>query len=220
LNTVYYTMMDSRSNLWLGTRYLGLLRKDAESGLWETIIQRNYFSASAPFSVNCMIEDGFNHIWVGTTEGLIRLMYDYEKAQYTMEAVLPDDDDSSSIDGRNITSLLIDSERALWITSEDGGINRLVSGLMDDSKLEFEVLNKLPGFPLNFRSRGANIIVEDTKNMLWIGTCSDGIFQYDRNTGKVKSWSNILDLIGNTVYNIIQDESNYYGLPPTKDWFV
>jgi len=216
LNSVFYTMKDSRSNLWLGTRYLGLLRKDSESGSWETIIPRTFFSEGAPFSVNCMLEDGFNHIWVGTTEGLIRLMYDYDIAQYKIEAIIPDASDPTSIIGKNITSLLIDTEQVLWITTEDGGINRLVSGLRDDSNLAFENFDKVSGIPVNLRSNGANVIVEDDNNKLWIGTCSDGIIQYDRISGKVKTWSNILDLIGSSVYNIILDESNFLWLTTNK----
>jgi len=206
LNSVFYSMQDSRSNLWLGTRYLGLLRKDTESESWETIIPRTFFSEGAPFSVNCMLEDRFNHIWVGTSEGLIRLNYNYDTGQYGIEVISPDDTNPTSIEGKNITSILIDSDQDLWITTEEGGINRLISDLMDDSNLEFENLN----------NKGANVIMEDDRRMLWIGTCSDGIIQYDRVSGEFKSWSNIIDLIGNSVYNIIPDESNILWLTTNK----
>ena len=216
INTVLSSMKDSRSNLWLGTRYLGLLRKDAEEGTWETIIQRNFFSESAPFSVNCMLEDRFNHIWVGTTEGLIRLIYDYEQGKYDIETITPEGEHPSSIEGKNITSILIDSKQVLWVTTEDGGINRLISGLRDDSMPVFEYFDNASGGDITLRNKGAHVIVEDKDQMLWIGTCSDGIIQFDRASGKFKSWLNIIDLVGNSVYNIITDESNVLWLTTNK----
>ena len=216
INTVLTSMKDSRSNLWLGTRYMGLLRKDAEDGSWDTIIQRNFFSEGAPFSVNCMLEDRFNHIWVGTTEGLIRLIYDYEQEEYTIETITPDRENSSSIEGKIITSILIDSKQVLWITTEDGGINRLTSGLRDNSMPEFEYFDNTSSKDITPRNKGAHVIVEDQNHMLWIGTCSDGIIQFDRTSGKFKSWSNIIDLVGTSVYNIIPDESNVLWLTTNK----
>lgn len=216
LNSVLTALKDSRSNLWLGTRYLGLLRKDAESGTWDTIIQRNFFSESAPFSVTCMLEDKFNHMWIGTTEGLIRLVYNYDSEQYTIETITTDQENPGSLKGENVTSVFIDSEHVLWITTEDGGINRLVNGLRDDSDLEFENFNHVSGQEKNPGGKGANVIVEDDQHMLWIGTCSDGILQYDRGTGRFKSWSNIIDLIGSSVYNIIPDEANVIWLTTNK----
>jgi len=216
INTVLTAMSDSRSNLWLGTRYLGLWRKDAENGSWETIIQRNYFSEGAPFSVTCMLEDKFNHLWVGTTDGLIRLIYNYDQGLYKVETFRPDHTNPLSIKGKNITSIFIDSEQVLWITTEDGGINRLVSGLMHDSNLEFENLDYTFGVNRDPGNRGANVIVEDNMHMLWIGTCSNGIIQYDRVSGKFNSWSNIIDLIGRSVNNIIPEESNVLWLTTNK----
>ncbi len=216
LNTIYYILRDSRSNLWLGSRYYGLLKKDGNTGEWETVIPRNYFSVNALFSVLYIKEDRFNHLWVGTTEGLLRLTYNYEIDQYDIVTILPDSNKPYSISGKNITSILIDSEKSLWVTTEDGGLNKLKNNLQDDSQFEFENYNITTKDKIALKSNTINVITEDSKNRIWVGTGSNGVLQYDRTTGVFKSFPEIEELIGVSVYNIIPDESDFLWLTTNK----
>ena len=210
LNTVFCIIKDSRENLWIGTRYVGLFKKDAKSGKWENIIPRTFFSPvapiSAPISVNCIVEDNFNCLWVGTSEGLIKLVYDHSINSYKIFTYFPEKDNPHQISGKNITSMLIDSQQVLWVATEDGGISRLTSNLKDHSSLKFENYNYSSTSKLKLNSNSINAIVEDSKNRIWIGTGSNGIIQYVRNTNSFKYYTNIIELIGNTVYNLIPDD--------------
>lgn len=210
MNAVYCILKDSRENLWIGTRYIGLYKKDAVTGKWENIIPRTFFSPgapiSAPISINCILEDNFNCLWVGTSEGLIKLVYMHENNSYKTYKYLPEKGNSTSIGGKNITSLLIDSEQTLWIATEDGGISRLTNNLKDHSGLKFENYNYSPQSKLRLNSNSINVIVEDNKNRIWLGTGTNSIIQYDRKTNSFKYFNSITELIGNTVYNLIPDD--------------
>ena len=210
LNSVFCILKDSRENLWIGTRYTGLFKKDTKTGNWENIIPRSFFSPdvpiSAPISINCILEDNFNCLWVGTSEGLIKLVYKYETNSYHIFKYLPDRDNPNSIGGKNITSMLIDSEQVLWIATEDGGISRLTSNLKDHSPLKFEIYNYSVPSKLRLNSNSINAVVEDNQRRIWIGTGTNGIIQYDRNTNSFKYYNSIIELIGNTVYSIVPDD--------------
>jgi signal transduction histidine kinase/ligand-binding sensor domain-containing protein/DNA-binding response OmpR family regulator len=215
LNTVFCAIKDSRSNLWLGTRYLGLLRKDAENGAWQSIIPRDFFSTYAPYSVNCLLEDKFNHLWVGTTEGLLKLTFDYEQGRYNINIYLNDSSNHSLESGNNITSLLIDSDQILWVATEDAGLYKLKSNLNDDSKLEFINFDNKTS-DINLSNNTIHSIVEDSRKRVWIGTSSNGIILYDRKTKTFRSFPDIQELIGLSVYNIIPDESDILWLTTSK----
>lgn len=210
LNSVFCMLKDSRENLWIGTRYVGLFKKDAKSGKWENIIPRSFFSPvvpnSAPVSVNCILEDNYNCLWVGTNEGLIKLVYNHSNNSYETFTYFPENENPGSIGGKNITSMLIDSEQILWIATEDGGISKLTSNLKELSPLKFEVFNNSIQSRLKLNSNSINIIIEDENKRIWIGTGTNGIIQYDRTLHSFKYYTDITELIGNTVYNLVPDD--------------
>lgn len=210
LNTVFCILRDSRENLWIGTRYVGLFKKDAKTGKWENIIPRTFFSPvaplSAPISINCILEDNFNCLWVGTSEGLIKLVYNHSNNSYDIYTCYPEKDNPQSIGGKNITSMLIDSEQVLWVATEDGGISRLTSNLKDHTSLKFEIFNYSVSSKLRLNSNSINAIVEDNKNRIWIGTGTNGIIQYERLSNSFKYYTSIIELIGNTVYSLVPDD--------------
>jgi signal transduction histidine kinase/ligand-binding sensor domain-containing protein/DNA-binding response OmpR family regulator len=208
-NSVFCIFKDSRENLWLGTRYLGLYKKDAKTGKLQNIVSRYFFSQGPPpYSVNCIAEDRYNCLWVGTSEGLIKLVYNHEIDKFDTYKFLPDRHDPNSICGKNITSILIDSQHVLWIATEDGGISRLKSDLKDHASLKFETINDFGLSKLRVSGHTVNVIVEDNKNRIWIGTGTDGIIQYDRKTNSFRNFPKVMEFTGNTVYNLIPDNSN------------
>ncbi|HLO61213.1 MAG TPA: two-component regulator propeller domain-containing protein [Bacteroidales bacterium] len=208
-NSVFCIFKDSRENLWFGTRYLGLYKKDGKTGKLQNIVSRYFFSQGPPpYSVNCIAEDRYNCLWVGTSEGLIKLVYNHEIDKFDTYKYLPDSRDPNSICGKNITSILIDSQHVLWIATEDGGISRLKSDLKDHASLKFETINDFGLSKLRVSGHTVNVIVEDNKNRIWIGTGTDGIIQYDRKTNSFRNFPKVMEFTGNTVYNLIPDNSN------------
>jgi signal transduction histidine kinase/ligand-binding sensor domain-containing protein/CheY-like chemotaxis protein/AraC-like DNA-binding protein len=209
INSVFCIFKDSRENLWFGTRYLGLYKKDGKTGKLENIISRYFFTQGPqPYSVNCIVEDRYNCLWVGTSEGLIKLVYNHEADKFDTFKYLPQSRDPHSICGKNITSILIDSEHVLWIATEDGGISRLTSDLKDHTSLKFETVSDFGRTELKVHSHTINVIVEDNKKRIWIGTGTNGIIQYDRETNSFRHFPKIIEFTGNTVYSLIPDNSN------------
>ncbi len=197
---------DSKGNLWIGTLYSGLFKRDYISGKWERIIDINVFNEYSPISYQSMIEDNKGGLWVGTSRGLIKLVYNNEAQKYDAYTILPDSENPKSIVGKNITRLLFDSDNTLWVTSEDGGISRLVSSISQNDTFSFETDLLIPSSQSIKSDNHVNCIVEDKIGRIWIGTGSNGIMQYNKEKNMYTPYPDIVNLVGETIYDIIVDE--------------
>ncbi len=207
INTAYCIFMDSYKNLWVGTRYFGLFVKKASNGQWENVVPRNYFSTGMPYSIKCMIEDKYKCLWVGTSEGLIKLVKKEGLSGYDIYSFTPQSNNPFSLGGRNITRLLIDSNETLWIVTQDGGISRLANDLKEHYPLSFNSDKHTTRNNSTLGNNNINTIIEDREGRIWVGTSTSGILQYNKSTHSYIHYKNILNIIGNTVYDIILDSS-------------
>jgi signal transduction histidine kinase/ligand-binding sensor domain-containing protein len=117
-------------------------------------------------SVECVIEDRKGFLWVGTQDGLNR--YDgYEFVQYKYRF-----DDSTSVPGNFILSLVEDNEGNIWIGTKQKGL----------AKYDYK-LNNFKRYPSPTKVNGSNIhsLYKDLKGNIWVGT-ANGLLRYDRGT--------------------------------------
>ncbi len=113
---------DSKSNLWIGTEYSGVIKikRDPKTLVWKDI--SNYTSKGANAKlldkrVYSITEDGLGNIWVGTANGLCRIDPRSDKFKlYTKREGLAD---------QYISKLLTDKEGNIWI-SHKKGISKLM----------------------------------------------------------------------------------------------
>ena len=64
--------------------------------------------------INCVVQDRYGYIWVGTEYGLNKF------DGYHFTTYLHDDNDSASVIDNTITAFLVDSRGRLWIGSAKG----------------------------------------------------------------------------------------------------
>ena len=85
----------------------------------DDLIFKNFNSADglSQHDVNCIIQDKNGFMWFGTNDGLNR--YD----GYNFKVFRPTKNTNSSISGRIIQKIELDSYGNLWIASLDGGLN-------------------------------------------------------------------------------------------------
>ena len=216
IHTAVCLYKDSKGNFWIGTLYSGLFRRDGKTGKWERVIPQNAFHESSPISYQCMTEDKYGRLWVGTSRGLIKLTYNSTDKKYNIRRILPDSDNPSSIVGKNISRLLFDSKGTFWVATEDGGISALTSDITKNNSFSFTTNNYTESDNRKINLNQINTIVEDRDGRIWIGTGTNGIVQYHRNEKRYEIYSNIAELIGETVYDIIPDEEGTLWLTTNK----
>ena len=125
-------------------------------------------------SARVIFQDSRGFLWFGTEDGLNR--YD----GYTFKTYKPDPDDSTSLNGRWINSIVEDKDGFLWIATRLGGLNRydprteqFIHYLHDDAN------------PLSISDNNINVLYLDKNDRLWIGT-PNGLDLFEQTTGTFK----------------------------------
>jgi signal transduction histidine kinase/ligand-binding sensor domain-containing protein len=139
---------DHRGVLWAGT-------PGALIGLDGDTVTRVGGLPAGPIA--CLTEDGDGNLWAGTAQGLARIR-DGKVRLYTVKDGLPDND---------VTALLVDRERGLWIGTRSGGLAHVSDRTLDARPLG-------PGLAgMEGRS-----VCEDDEGGLWFGTRGRGVVRW------------------------------------------
>ncbi len=108
-------------------------------------------------------------MWFGTQDGLNR--WD----GYSFTVLKRDPENKSSISANTIWALHADRDRALWIGTDGGGLNRL-----DLRTLVFTAYRNDPANPASLSSDRVRAIHEARDGVLWVGTDGGGLNRFDR----------------------------------------
>jgi signal transduction histidine kinase/ligand-binding sensor domain-containing protein len=166
---------DRHGNLWLGSPGLGLLQFDRNSRRF--IRYRNH--PGDPHSIGedkviALFGDREGNIWTGL-HSVGPNHFSPDKSAFEVFKHQADDPNSLSVDFVN--AILADSRGSLWLANDDG-VNRL------DRKT-----GKLSGIAVGIGTKPMIInIMEDRSGMLWFGTYGRGLYSYDPNSGRLKSY--------------------------------
>jgi ligand-binding sensor domain-containing protein/signal transduction histidine kinase/DNA-binding response OmpR family regulator len=123
--------------------------------------------------VKCMSEDHLGNIWIGTTRGLV--VYLRKENRFHVFS------DDPAIGNKSIFSLLLDTDRNLWIGTQGKGLYRVPLKDFDGRKMEtlaFEHIEVLDVY--NISQHTIRSLFEDRDKNLWVGTHGDGIFMIGR----------------------------------------
>ena len=147
-------------------------------------------------TINCICEDKYGFLWLGTSDGLSR--YD----GYEFKVYKNNPSDSTSLPGNSIRTISEDNDGNLWI----GGSNVLAKY---DSKNDNFISVKF--------DRGQNVnppiinkIFMDHKNKIWIGTNEFGVHLLTpekMNTRRIKFILNDEELRNGNIFSIIETSS-------------
>jgi len=130
-------------------------------------------------SVNCLLQDRYGFVWLGTQDGLNR--YD----GHSFKVWKTDADDPLTLSDAYITCVAEDETGNLWVGSESSGF-----ALFDRVLWRFTYL--CPG-PLRSASEtGTNYevlaLTIDPGGAVWVGTRSHGLLRHDPQTGTQRPW--------------------------------
>jgi signal transduction histidine kinase/ligand-binding sensor domain-containing protein/DNA-binding response OmpR family regulator len=154
LNTVRCSFVDSKGNLWFGTRGSGVSRYDGKS-----FMNYSVSHGLAGNNIYSILEDNMGNLWFGTLGGLS--CYNGKTfTNYTTEQGLP---------SYAITSILQDQNGNIWLGTSNG-ISKLPYGKTDF--LNYAVAEGLS-------SNDISCMLEDKNGDIWIGTAGGGLNHYD-----------------------------------------
>lgn len=169
-NKVRSLYQDQKGCIWAGTNGSGLYLYNKNNDEFEPFVYQDFLHEH---SYIIDFHSGTDHeLWVGTLAGLVFLELDpynnvLQAKRFTSQ--------NSGLSINAINSLLIDSQKQVWIGTTNGGLN--VFNPKDES---FKILNKSDGLPCNTISG----ILEDNIGHMWIST-SAGIAKIDKNTSEI-----------------------------------
>jgi len=189
---------DRNGNLWLGTRGMGLLQFDLDKHRF--IRFRNH--PGDPHSIGedrviALFQDREGNIWTGL-HSVGPNHFSPDKSAFEVFKHHADDPNSLSVDFVN--AILEDSRGSLWLANDDG-VSRL------DRKT-----GKLVGVTLGIGTKPMIIdITEDHSGMLWFGTYARGLYSYEPDSGRLKSYrhdsADPTSLSSDIVYRTFEDHA-------------
>ncbi len=182
-NFVFFIHEDQKGFIWVITRDQRLKRLDPQTGTFTHYEHDpedpNSLSANSisvfgiSFLVFSFLEDRNSNIWFGTTNGFNR--YNHKTDSFTQ--YLPDSENSGSISGNIITSILESKDGQLWIGTIGGGLNRY-----DPQTDSFTNFINDPEDPNSIVDNTVAHLFEDEAGTLWLGT-QGGLDRMEPSTG-------------------------------------
>jgi signal transduction histidine kinase/ligand-binding sensor domain-containing protein len=166
---------DRNGNLWLGSPGMGLLQFDRDKRRF--IRYRN--RPGDPQSIGedkviALFLGRQGNIWIGL-HSVGPNHFSPDKSAF--EVFKHQADDPNSLSADFVNAILADSRGSLWLANDDG-VNRL------DRKT-----GKLTSIAVGIGTKPMIIdIMEDRSGILWFGTYGRGLYSYDPNSGRSKSY--------------------------------
>lgn len=170
-NFITALMLDSQSQLWIGTVDAGLNVYDTDTN--NLSVYKNNKNLTSSLSHNrvlSIIEHQKGEIWVGTANGLNR--FSKVTDQFTRFQYDPEQPDSLA--GNIVYSLFIDSTGGMWVGTNDG-LDRF-----DFNTSKFIHHQYQSNIPNSLSHNQVYSIYEDNSGVLWVGTFGGGLNKYNR----------------------------------------
>ena len=173
INTI---MIDRKGNIWVGTDGRGAFRISRDDKLNPAASRLRYRhdpndpNSLSHNSVTSISEDSEGAIWIGTKEGLNKLILDWGKdspPNFQRFVSIPGND--RFLSHNHVLVMFDDKEDSLWVGTRGGGLNRL-----NKKTGEFKHYSTIDGLSDNTVFG----ILEDPHGCLWLST-NRGLSRFD-----------------------------------------
>ena len=160
-NAVNAICEDENGCLWLGTWGGGLDKFDEKENSFTHFIfgQKGAAEYSDNF-IKTVIEDG-KFLWLGTKRTLLK----FDKTKGTAARYFLDKENISYPDENSILSLLLDSQKRLWVGTHDNGLYLLDTKTGGISNFKYDRQN-----PYTISDNWISSIYKDNQGLYWFGT--------------------------------------------------
>lgn len=212
-NRVWPIYEDSKGNIWIGTLYGGLNRFDRE----EQKFTRYLYNPADPDSRSNMTilsirGDNSGTLWLATFGGgLNKFIFKDDNHPPVVENFSYNPKNPFSPNDNCIASLYIDNNNILWLGTLQGGLNRTISSIYDNSSLSFISYKHDPIDQSTLQNNNIACIYQDNSGLLWLGTWGGGLSLLNTQKKQFRSFThdpeNPLSLSSNDVTAIYEDRS-------------
>jgi len=194
-----YIFQDSKGAIWVGT-YTGVFYSTDRKHL-----QFKKFDFKIPSlnnkTVRTIYEDHQKNIWIGTTDGLIKLTW--SKGNYTSHLFGHNNKEISSLSDNYVTTITEDNHQRLWVGTRYGGLN-----LYNDADHTFKHFSHSAMCDNCLINNSVRKLLMDKNGQMWIGT-QDGLSILDVDHFTFTSYqhdpADPNSLSQNSIYDIFQD---------------
>ncbi len=211
LNAATCFHKDKAGNFWIGTRYEGLFIVTPGN---DPEIHQFFYSDPVTIdrsrNINTIFEDQFGSVWVGTSMGLFKFVGSEKEMVFDIYRFLPGPENTNSIIGEVVSSIMEDSNSNLWVGTIGGGIS--VARNIKDVHQPITFRHFLAGND-NTETLKSNIIYsihEDKEKRIWIGTGTAGLALYDPKTNAFRHFRKETGFRDDAVYDIIEADENLW----------
>jgi ligand-binding sensor domain-containing protein/signal transduction histidine kinase/DNA-binding response OmpR family regulator len=195
---------DRDKNLWMGTRRGLNLVKDRKKNLFTSTFKLNdSLKSIAPYA-NIIFQSTDGALWIGTSQGLIRMHYENGRiASYDLYRHTAGD--PQTISGNHITSISEDRDHRLWIGTQKDGVTVLTYTNGTIRRV----------FPEGFAHTGLDVssvrrLIADQQGKIWIGT-QNGLYVYDPSKKNLQVYQHDADnkasLNNNSIHSLYHDKN-------------
>lgn len=191
-NLVKAVSIAGNGEVWIGTYEGGL---DVYQPSTKTF--RHYKPDHAdPKALNsnrvvCLLHDSKNRLWIGTrAQGIF--IYNEKEDNFS-----PFSDQGNHHDLRSLRYLFEDSKKNIWVATNSG------TYIVDP------VSNKIRKFTVSDNSSkfdDINLIQEDSRGVIWLGSYDAGLIRYDPVKSKIRYYTMKNGLPSNVILGILEDE--------------
>ncbi len=201
-NIINALLLDKQGRLWVGTtKGLALYRRQQDD--FQPVLPVIAATGKlADSTINTLLQDSQQRVWFGTPRGLFRLQTAHTDRCERLVDITTNHRDLSH---QTIRALYEDPDRTVWVGTS-AGLAKLKPTPSGQFELTSYFLHPTDSVYHNI-ANGINTIAEDKTGRLWIGTERNGIALFDKQQGRVVSWSPAagLDLSTQTVRTILPD---------------
>ena len=203
-NDVQTIFIDSRNNIWIGTWDSGLFLLESNK---KTFIHIHKNSPNSIFKTNRIMsfsEDSKGTIWIGT---FLHGLYSYNTTKKSFNHYDSKEFKKNNINTSNIRKVLVDQKDHIWVGSRQGLYKIDTS---KDSNFTITSLNNK--FYKNSEKLKSSLhiisLFQDSNELIWIGTLSNGLFSYDSKKDSITSHNSTYGIPHETIASITQDKDN------------
>ena len=176
-NNVYFTYIDSRQHVWVGTLDggLNLVHEDKDGQLTFYNKQhgfKHYPAYGLYTEVRNIVEDQQSRIWIGTIDGLMSIESNFNSPSQIHFTTYRDQPEASFANN-DIYTLYRDQTGQIWIGAFGGGLQKLGEGPLGPRE--------------GLRNDVIYSITEDQQRRLWLAT-EAGLSCYNQQTGRIRNF--------------------------------
>jgi len=180
-NFVVSILRDYTNQIWVATYSGGIDLFNKKTGKFKHYTCYNTKKRVEENNLWKLFEDSSHRLWAGTTRGGALYLYNRQKDKFELF------DQHLS----NIHALFEDKNGVLWA----GDYTRLIKIDIQHKRHEFIRINN-----------AIRTMLEDRRGNFWIGTEGGGLLLFNRDTKKIKTYTDVDGLPGNSVLNLLEDD--------------